>query len=349
MEYNFSEKLKNLKPSAIREILKFASTPGMIPFSAGNPAPEAFPVKELAALASEILAAEPITALQYGITEGYGPLIDTLRDFLKRNYDIGTPDDAILITGGGQQVMELAAKVFCNEGDTILVEEPSFIGSLNSFRSLGARLKGVPLMADGADVDALESILKTEKNVKLFYIIPTYQNPTGSVTSPEKRARIYELAREYDFMIVEDNPYGDLYYDGKYMRTIKADDADGRVIYAGSFSKVIAPGLRVGYCCANREVVAKMTVAKQGEDVHNSMLPQMLCHGYMTKYDFNAHLAELRAIYSKKAELCRDLADEHLVPHGVTYYPIRGGLFMWLTLPESIHMNEFCMIAVRER
>ncbi len=348
MEYNFSDKMNGLKPSAIREILKYSSQPGMIPLSAGNPAPEAFPAKELAEICSRLMLEKSVQILQYGITEGYTPLREHMKKYLADKYRVRGENDEVLITGGGQQVMELSAKCFCNEGDVILVEEPSFIGSLNSFRSLGAKLIGIPVTSDGIDVDELERVLASTDRIKLLYTIATYQNPTGVTMSLEKRKKVYELAQRYDIMIVEDNPYGDLYYDGRFMPPIKTLDTDGRVIYAGSFSKVISPGLRVGYACANAAVIAKMTVAKQGEDVQNANLPQMMCYEFMTGYDYEAHLERLRALYTKKAALCTSLIDKYLVPKGVTYFDVRGGLFAWCKLPEGVDMNEYCLRGVKE-
>ncbi len=348
MNYSFSDGLRDLAPSAIREILKYASVPGVVALSAGNPAPEAFPVKEIAAISEKLLRERPIDVLQYGATEGYQPLRDHLKGYLKSKYNIGCGDDEVLITSGAQQVMELVTKTVCNAGDTVIAESPSFIGSLNSFRALGVRLVGVPVEADGMDIDALEQALKTNQNVRFIYTIPNFQNPAGVTMSLEKRRRLYALAKAYGVLIVEDNPYGDLRFAGEDVPSIKSMDDDGVVVYAGSFSKVLSSGMRVGYALANKTLLAKMIVAKQGEDVHTTQWAQMVCHEFMTQYDFEAHLEYLRAVYKKKAELMMDLLDEHLVPAGITYNRPEGGLFIWCQLPEGVDMADFCTKAVKE-
>ncbi len=348
MNYTFSDGLRDLAPSAIREILKYASVPGVVALSAGNPAPEAFPVDAISAISEKLLRERPIDVLQYGATEGYQPLRDHLKGYLKSKYDIGCDDDDILITSGAQQVMELVTKTVCNQGDVVIAESPSFIGSLNSFRALGVKLVGVPVEADGMDIDALEQALKTNANVRFIYTIPNFQNPAGVTMSLEKRKRLYALAKQYGVLIVEDNPYGDLRFSGEDVPSIKSMDDDGVVVYAGSFSKVLSSGMRVGYALANKTLLAKMIVAKQGEDVHTTQWAQMVCHEFMTGYDFEAHLERLRSIYKKKADLMMSLLDEHLVPAGITYNRPEGGLFIWCQLPADVDMAEFCTKAVKE-
>jgi len=348
VNYTFSDGLRDLQPSAIREILKYASVPGVVALSAGNPAPEAFPVKEIAEISARLLAERPIDVLQYGATEGYQPLRNHLKDYLASKYSCGTDNDDILITSGAQQVMELVTKTVCNQGDEIICESPSFIGSLNSFRALGAKLIGVPVEADGMNIEALEEALKSHDRVRFIYTIPNFQNPAGVTMSFEKRQRLYALAKQYNVLVVEDNPYGDLRFAGENVPSIKTLDEDGLVVYAGSFSKVLSSGMRVGYALAPKTLLAKMIVAKQGEDVHTTQWAQMVCHEFMTTYDFEAHLERLRAIYKQKAQLMMDLIDEHLLPAGITYNRPEGGLFIWCKLPEGVDMAEFCTKAVKE-
>ena len=238
MEYVVSDKVKTLKPSAIREIFKYAADPTVVSLSAGNPAPEAFPVKAIAEISAQILEENPIAALQYSFTEGYPPLKTAVWDYMTGKYGVGSENDDILITSGAQQVMDLFTKTTCNEGDTVICEAPSFIGSLNSFRSFNCRLCGIPLEHDGMNLEALEKALQTEKNVRFIYIIANFQNPSGVTTSLEKRKAIYELAKKYSVMILEDNPYGELRISGENVPCIKFLDTDGIVVYAGSFSKV---------------------------------------------------------------------------------------------------------------
>lgn len=344
MEYTFSDRTNNLKPSAIREIFKYAADPTVVSLSAGNPSPDAFPVKELEEISQRLFKENPIGLLQYSVTEGYAPLREYLKGFMKSNYNIGTEDDDILITTGAQQIMDFTTKALVNEKEVIVTEAPSFIGSLNTFRSYNATLIGVPVEQDGINTDVLEKTLQ-ENNVRFIYTIPNFQNPSGVTMSLEKRKKVYELAQKYNVLILEDNPYGDLRYSGEFLPSIKSMDTDGRVIYAGSFSKVISPGIRVAYVIAPKSIIQKMTVCKQASDVHTNIWSQMLCYEFLTKYDFNKHLEMLRNIYREKAQFCMDLLDKYCAPN-ITYNKIDGGLFIWCELPENIDMPTFCKEAV---
>ena len=347
MEYQFSERVKSLKPSAIREILKNSSDPSVIPLSAGNPAPDAFPYEAVRKISQELLQNTPIDALQYGVTEGYTPLRQHLMGYMAQKHHVGTQDDDILITSGAQQVMDLLTKTLLNEGDTVLCEAPSFIGSLNTFRSYRAKLVGIPMEEDGIDTQKLEEALNTEKNVKYLYTIPNFQNPSGITMSLEKRKKVYELCREHNVIILEDNPYGDLRFAGKSVPAIKTLDTDGHVLYAGTFSKTISPGMRVGFAAGGEALLQKMTVCKQGNDVHTNIWSQLVIHRFLHNYDFEAHLKNLQAVYAKKyAVACRALQEGAPM---LSHLPIEGGLFLWCTLPDAIPMRDFCMAAIRDK
>ena len=346
MDYKFSDRVLTLKPSAIREIFKYAADPTVVSLSAGNPSPDAFPAKEIGEISARIFQERPIDALQYSVTEGYPPLRDALTDYMKRKYNVGREFDSILITSGAQQVMDLLTKSLCNEGDVVICEAPSFIGSLNTFRSYRARLRGVPMEDDGMDMAELEKALQEEPRAKFIYTIPNFQNPSGITMSWEKRQAMYQLAKKYGVLILEDNPYGDLRFAGEPIPPVKSLDEDGLVVYCGSFSKVISPGMRVGYAIAPQTLLQKMIVCKQGEDVHTNIWSQMVCHEFMTRYDFDAHLERLRTIYREKSAYTMRLMNEHLVPNGITYLPIEGGLFLWCTLPQGVDMPAFCKEAV---
>lgn len=348
MDYTFSDKISSLQPSAIREILKATADPAIIPLAAGNPAPDAFPVEEVQKISAEILAEEPITALQYGVTEGYQPLRDELKSWLARREKIGRDFDDLLVVSGATQIMDLTTKVLCNEGDTVICEEPSFIGSLNCFRSYGCKLKGVPVEADGMDVDALEEALKTNENAKFIYTIPNFQNPAGATMSLAKRKRLYELAVKYNKIILEDNPYGDLRVAGEPLPTIKSMDTEGIVIYAGSFSKILSPGLRVAYCVGPKPILAKMTVGKQASDVHTPCLNQMIVYRWLRDYDVEAHIKKIQGIYRKKLNLMCDCIDKELGDF-VEYVRPEGGLFIWCKLPDDVDMLDFVQRAVKKK
>lgn len=347
MQYSFSNKVAALKPSAIREILKMSSDPSVIAFSAGNPAPEAFPVEAVRKITEEIFTETPILALQYSITEGYPPFREKLSRLAAERYGVMSQDDDLLVVSGAQQGLELACKALCNEGDTVLCEDPSFVGALNSFRSFNTNLVGVTLESDGVSIERLEEALKREQNVRFFYIIPNFQNPSGVTTSHEKRRAVYELCQKYNVMILEDNPYGDLRFEGESIPSIKADDPDGRVIYCGSFSKILSPGLRVGYVVANRDMLAKIIVAKQCGDVHTSILSQLICERFITEYDLTAHINNLCDIYRKKCALMTGAMRE-CFSEKISFTKPHGGLFIWCTLPEGSDMVEFCRRSVAE-
>lgn len=348
MKYKFSDRVSNLKPSAIREIFKYASDPEVVSLSAGNPSPEAFPSKEIAQISADILSRSPVSVLQYSVSEGYTPLRNHITDYMKKEHNIGREFDDILITTGAQQIMDLCSKAIVNEGDIVICEAPSFIGSLNTFRSYNAKLVGVKVEPDGMSIEGLEKALNTNPAAKFIYTIPNFQNPSGVTMSLEKRKKVYELAKKYEVLIIEDNPYGDLRYSGENVPAIKSFDEDGIVIYAGSFSKVISPGLRVAYCISPKPIFQKLVVCKQGNDVHTNIWSQYVCDEFITKYDFNAHLARLRELYTKKARFCMDLLDKYCAP-AITYHKIDGGLFIWCDLPENIDMPTFCKEAVKNK
>ncbi len=345
MDYSFSDRVLTLKPSAIREIFKYAADPSVISLSAGNPAPEAFPAKEVAEISANLFAERPIDVLQYNLTEGYTPLRNQLGQYMKEKHNVGREFDQVLITSGAQQVMDLAAKSLCNEGDVVICEAPSFIGSLNTFRSYNTRLRGIPMERDGMNMAELEKALREETRVKFIYTIPNFQNPAGVTMSWEKRKQLYALAKQYGVLILEDNPYGDLRFQGEHIEAIKSLDEDGLVIYAGSFSKVISPGMRVGYAIAPQTLLQKMIVCKQGEDVHTNIWAQLVCSDFLAHYDFDAHLERLRAVYRKKSSVAIDAIKTYF-PSCVTYNPIEGGLFIWCTLPDGVDMQDFCRQAV---
>ncbi len=347
MNYNFSEKVSNLQASAIREILKFTSDPEVISFAAGNPAPEAFPVEDVKRISKDILEKNPILALQYSVTEGYTPLRDVLKERMKEQENFNPDSDELIITSGAQQSNELAAKVLCNEGDTIICEAPSFIGSLNAFKSYNVNLVGVELDDDGINIEKLEKTIKSNKNTRLIYLIPNFQNPTGLTMSLEKRKRVYELAEKYDVFILEDNPYGDIRFAGEDIQSIKSMDKSGRVIYSGTFSKVLAPGIRVGYCSAPKEIISKIIVCKQVSDVHTNIWAQILAERFLSTCDMEKHLVEIRKIYKHKCELMLGEIKKNFSSK-VKYTKPEGGLFIWCTLPSDCDMMGFCKRAVSE-
>ena len=346
MNYSFSEKVSKLQASAIREILKFTSDPEVISFAAGNPAPEAFPVEDIERISKEIFKQDPILALQYSITEGYPKLREQLKERLIKEGNFNPDRDELIITSGAQQANELTAKVLCDEGDTLVCEAPSFIGSLNAFKSYNVDLQCVSLDEDGINIDELEKVMQ-EKKVKLVYLIPNFQNPTGRTTSLEKREKVYALAKKYGAVILEDNPYGDLRFAGEDVRSIKSMDNDGIVVYSGTFSKVLAPGIRVGYVSGPKEIIQKIIVCKQVSDVHTNIWAQVVASKFLEQCNMDTHLATLRAIYKHKCQLMLREIEKNFSSK-ITYTKPEGGLFIWCTLPEDCDMMSFCSRAVQE-
>ncbi len=340
MNYQFSDKLAKLKPSAIREIFKNLADPSVISFAAGNPSPESFPVDELGRLAADIFASSSTAALQYSVTEGYPPLREAVKKRISEKFSIGRDFDETVIVSGGQQGIELACKAFCNEGDVVLCENPSFIGALNAFRSNGAVTVGVECDNNGIIPESLEHMLETVENAKLLYIIPTFQNPSGITTPLHRRKKVYELCEKHGVVIIEDNPYGELRFSGEDIPTIKSMDDTGIVIYCSSFSKILSAGMRVGYVTAPSEIISKMVVAKQSEDVHTNIFFQILCHRYMTECDIDAHIEKIRDIYRRKCALMISCLEKEL-PESITFTRPEGGLFILCTLPCGLDSAEF--------
>ncbi len=343
----FSNKVAGLAPSAIREILKFTADPEVISFAAGNPAPEAFPVETIRRLSDEIFAAEPINALQYSVTEGYAPLRAWLENDL-RYKGMFADNDMVIVTAGAQQAIETTAKILCNEGDVIFCEDPSFIGSLNAFRSYGVRLVGLPTDKDGILTDKFEEALTAEPTAKFLYTIPNFQNPTGNTTTLARRQEILKLAEKYGVYILEDNPYGDLRFAGEPVASYKSLDTKGVVLYAGTFSKTLAPGLRVGYLCGEKEFVGKAVVGLQTSTVHTNIWAQMLTYKFVTTVDFKEHLKRLQEIYRGKYTRMANALKANM-PDCITYSEPQGGLFIWATIPDEYDMNAFCTEAVHRK
>lgn len=347
MQYQFSENVDALQPSAIREILKFTGAPGVISFAAGNPAPEAFPIESIRRISAELLEEDPVLALQYNITEGYPKLRELLKQRMAEQHCFQAETDDLITTSGAQQANELSCKVLLNRGDTMFCENPSFIGSLNAFRSYGVNLVGVPMEEDGMNLEVLEKAVQEHPNPKLVYVIPNFQNPTGRVMSLEKRKGLYALACQYDLIILEDNPYGDLRFSGTPVPSIKSMDTEHRVIYSGTFSKILAPGLRVGYVSAPKEIISKITVCKQVSDVHSNIWAQAVCAKFLERTDMDAYLDELRAVYRRKCCFMADGIRTHFSKR-IQWAMPQGGLFLWCTLPDDCDMPAFCKQAVEQ-
>ncbi|MCL2857497.1 MAG: PLP-dependent aminotransferase family protein [Oscillospiraceae bacterium] len=348
MSIYISKKMSGMKPSAIREFFKYAADPQVISMAAGNPAPDSLPVKAISRLTAQIMEQEIDAALRYSISEGHTPLRESLKAYLGGQDAYDSDRDEVIVFSGSQQCMDIACRVLCDPGDTIICEDPSFIGSVNAFRSWGVNVVGVPMQEDGIDIEKLERALKTEQKVRFLYLIPNFQNPTGYTMSAQKRAECYRLAKQYGVLILEDDPYGDLRFSGEHILPIKCLDKDGIVLYARSFSKTLAPGLRVGYLCFPKEMAGPVTVAKQCADVHTSVLAQLICNKFLTEEDMAAHLREVASVYRRKCgELLAEL--DKLPAEKISFSRPQGGMFIWATFKDGRDAGEFCMRLVQEK
>ncbi len=347
MNYVFSDKVNSVKGSIIREMFKLMGDPEIISFAGGAPAPELYPKDELAEIAQEVLKEQGKVALAYGVTQGYKPLLEFVRERERAAGNLHDGED-VMITAGGNQAIDQVAKIMINEGDTVICENPSFIGVLNSFRSYGAKLKGISCEEDGMDMNALEEALKTEANVKIIYTIPTFQNPSGITMSLEKRKKLLELAKQYGVMIIEDNPYGNLRFDGEPVPTVKSLDDGNTVVYAGSFSKTLSPGLRVGYCIGCEELMERLDVCKQVNDVHTGVLNQMLVYEFFKRNDFDAHVKKMAELYRHRChKMLSELEKE--MPDYVTWTKPQGGLFIWCTIHKDVDTLPLSRKAIEQK
>lgn len=335
---DISNKLANrvtsLKASAIREIFKMVGKSDVISFAGGIPSPELFPAKEFGEITKKIMDEGGAKGLVYGITEGYAPLIEIVEERNKK-IGVGKEFDQTIITTGAQQAIDLVGKALLNEGDGVIVEAPSFIGSLNSFRSYNAKLYDVEVEEDGINTDKVEELLKENKNIKFIYTIPTFQNPTGITLSIEKRKKLLEIAKKYDCLILEDNPYGELRFKGEDVATIKSFDDEGRVIYVGSFSKTLAPGIRVGFLTCHKDIMDRVVVVKQVNDVHTTLMMQMMVCEFIKQYDFDAHIKKASKVCGEKCALMIECAKKYF-PDCIKVTNPDGGIFLWCEMPKGI-------------
>ena len=330
----FTPAVAAMQASAIREIFKLIDKKDIISFAAGIPAPELFPSKEWAKITSDILNNTPTPALIYGVTEGYAPLRELTKERAKK-LGVYNDGDELIMTTGAQQAIDLAAKVLLEVGDGVIIEKPSFIGSLNSFRSYGAKLYDVDVEDDGMNLAQVEELLKNNKNIKFIYTIPTFQNPSGTTMRVEKRKALLDLAKKYNVFILEDNPYGELRFRGEVVPTIKSFDEENRVIYAGTYSKTLAPGLRVGFVSARKDIVDRIVVVKQVNDVHTPVLNQMMVYEYIKNYDYDGHIASCAKEYGKKCARMIEEMEKHF-PASVKFTRPDGGIFILCTMPNGV-------------
>ena len=352
IEERFARRVLGMKGSEIRRLFKMSMKPGVISFAGGLPDPQSFPSEEAAEVLHSLLRQDGKTLLQYGSARGDSRLIQIIQKRMHQR-GIETEPEEILITAGAQQAMDLCARVLVDPGDTVLVESPSFIGALGAFRNYQARLAGLPMEQSGV---RLESLIKVLKNLqaeaaspKYLYTIPNFHNPTGAIMSQEKRRKLLKIADEFDFLILEDDAYGDLWFElgQQEILPIKSLDKQQRVIYAGSFSKIISPGIRLGWAAGPKELIEKFEIARQVVDVCPNPLIQALVVRLAEDGYLNQHIGELRETYRLRRDAML-AALETYMPEGVCWTAPKGGFYIWVTLPEKLDASELFPKAVEK-
>ena len=349
---HFSHSAKQITSSAIRDLLKVTEQPDMISFAGGLPAPECFPTEELMAAAERVLVERPLAALQYGPTEGYRPLREFITS-LMRGRGLAVPADQVLTLNGSQQGLDAVGKLLIDPGSTVLVEEPTYLGALQAWRPYSPKFVTLPMDADGLDVTALENVLRAGERPRFLYLVSCFQNPTGITPSVERKRALLEVAAKYGLPIVEDDPYGELYYEGQRPPILAALDAEmhgelRHVLYLSTFSKLLAPGLRVGWAVAPTELVSKLAHAKQGMDLHTGSLSQATAYEACRDGLLDRHVPTIRATYHARRDAMLAALEAHM-PKQVSWTRPNGGMFIWLTLPAHIDTTELLQASLEQR
>jgi 2-aminoadipate transaminase len=338
--------MNTIPKSFIREILKVTENPEVISFAGGLPNPRFFPVEQIAKSASDVLGGTDVYALQYSTTEGYQPLREYIAQRYLQKKGLAVSADEILITNGSQQGLDLIGKVFIGRGDRIAIERPAYLGAIQAFSVYEPQFCPVPLLEDGVDVDRLKNVLDV-KQVKLFHTVINFQNPSGISYSQGRREELVELFTQHDTVIIEDDPYGELRFAGAAPQSLRSL-LDSRVVLLGSFSKTIAPGLRLGWICAKRRIMDKLVVAKQASDLHSNSLCQRIVHRYLVDNDVDEHIATIITAYKKQRDVMVAAIEENF-PQEVNSTRPEGGMFLWVTLPEKLSALELFDRAVEEK
>ncbi|MCE5342831.1 MAG: PLP-dependent aminotransferase family protein [Eubacteriales bacterium] len=339
----YAERFNGISGSAIRAIFKVLTKPGIISFAGGNPSNDALPNEVCAELSREALLSDGKRILQYGATEGYPPFLESLLAYLRQNYRFPVEKENVLPLSGSTQGIDLLCKAFTNPGDTVLVESPTFLGNMQTLRIYQQHLVPVESDEQGVLLGALENTVK-QTHPKLLYIIPTFQNPTGRTLASERREPIARMAEKYGFLAVEDDPYRDLRYAGAFLPPIKEYDHSDHVVYMGSFSKIISPGMRLGYMVANADIIAKCAIGKQSSDLHTSNLTQAMVDLYLRRGLLAPHIAEILPGYRDKLNAM--LSELETFPEGTRYTRPEGGLFIFVAMPEGFNAGDVFKDAV---
>ena len=339
MGLQYSKRMSYLKASEIREILKVTERPEVISFAGGLPAPELFPVDAIKKVNQIVLEESGEKALQYTTTEGYAPLRKWIAN--RMNTRLGTSFDAdnILITHGSQQALDLSGKVFLDEGDVVLCESPTYLAAISAFKAYGCKFLEVPTDENGMIITELEKILQKTENVKLIYAIPDFQNPTGRTWNLERRQELAKVSAQYNVAVIEDNPYGELRFEGEPLPSIKSFDTEGNILCTGSFSKIFCPGYRIGWIAGDKEIIKKYVLVKQGADLQCNTIAQMEIAKYLELFNIDEHIAKIVETYRIRRDLAVSTM-EKVFPKNITFTRPQGGLFAWVELPAEINARD---------
>lgn len=339
IERLFSKRSTRMKASEIRELLKLTQIPGMISFAGGLPNPSAFPVEVIHECIEKIFKKDIKKALQYGTTEGLPQLRDVLADRMEKIKNINCEVHDILITSGAQQALSLIALCFLDPGDTYLTSVPAYLGAIQAFNAFEANCESIPMNEEGIDIDSLrrnlERLRRTGINPKFLYTVPTFQNPSGETISLKHRKDLLDIASEYDFLIVEDDPYGELIFEGKSIPPIKSLDSKGRVIYISTFSKILAPGFRLGWVIASKDILDKLILAKQATDLCTNVFSQYVAYEYIHGKYLDKQVQEIKKLYRTKRDVMLEAIKKNF-PKEVKWIVPQGGMFIWIELPKNI-------------
>lgn len=344
----FAKRMDNLKASEIRELLALTADPSIISFAGGLPAAELFPIDKWIEASNKVMKNNGAAALQYGPTDGYARLREHC---VTRMEKVGCKDvkpEDIQILSGSQQGLDFVPRIFIDPGDYIVVESPTYLGALNAFKAYEPRFLQVALDEDGMILEDLEKQLKSHDNVKFIYVISDFQNPSGKTWTLERRKGLIELANKYDVMVLEDNPYGELRFEGEIQPSLRSLDTENRVIFMGTFSKIFSPGIRVGWFNAAPEVLEKFNMVKQGADLQTSTTTQMILSQFLDDNDLEAHIDKIIEVYGKRKNVMVDAMEKYF-PEKVTYTNPEGGLFLWVTLPEGLNARDIAVKAIEKK
>lgn len=345
IEKSYARRVNQVPQSFIREILKVATKPGIVSFAGGLPNPAFFPSAELDACAAKVFRQKSSEVLQYAPTEGYYLLRELIAKRYKQQHGFDVSPEQVLITNGSQQALDIIGKLFIDEGDEVLLERPTYLGALQCFSVYQPTFKEVSLLGDGIDPVDLAQQLATN-NIKLFYSIPNFQNPTGIRYSLERREQATKLLQQHNVLIVEDDPYGDICFSGDPLPPLYAYLPE-QTILLGSFSKIVSPGLRVGWMVADKELIKKAAVLKQAADLHSGNLPQYILYEFLSNYNLGTHIQKIRDQYQKQQQVMMNCLDQYFSTD-VTYTRPEGGMFTWLTLPAQLTARDFLQKALQE-